>query len=53
MTGYTPFQLVYSRQATLSIETILPVELVEEEINLSDNILQWAYELIEKLPLYY
>ena len=53
-TGYTPFQLVYGRQATLPIETILPVEPIEEEeIDLSDSILQRAYELIEKLPLYH
>ena len=53
-TGYTPFQLVYGRQATLPIETILPVEPIEEEeIDLSDSILQRAYELIEKLPSYH
>ena len=33
---------------------ILPVKpLEEEEIDLSDSILQWAYELIEKLPSYH
>ena len=51
--GYTLFQLVYGRQATLPIETILPVEPIEEEIDLNDSILQRAYELIEKLLLYY
>ena len=39
-TGYTLFQLVYGRQATLPIEMILPVEPIEEEeIDLSDSIL--------------
>ena len=31
---------------------ILPVEPVEEEIDLSDSILQRVYNLIEKLPAY-
>jgi len=53
-TGYILFQLVYGRQATLPIKTILPVEPIEEkEIDLSDSILQRAYKLIEKLLLYH
>ena len=53
-TGYTPFQLVYGRQATLPIETIIPVELEQqEEIDLQGSILQRAYNLIEKLPRYH
>src|SRR6185437_11508689 len=50
-TGYTPFQLVYGRQAILSIEALLPVEPQEEtEINLQNSILHRAFELIDKLP---
>jgi len=52
-TGYTPFQLVYGRQATLPIEALIPVypkENEDTEINIQDSILQRAYELIEKLP---
>ena len=50
-TGFTPFQLVYGRQATLPIEAILPVEPKEEtEIDLQDSILQRAFELVDKLP---
>ena len=51
-TGYTPFQLVYGRQATLPIETLIPLEPIaaHEDINLQDSILTRAYELIEKLP---
>ena len=53
-TGYTPFQLVYGRQATLPIETIIPVEPEQqEEIDLQGSILQRAYNLIEKLPWYH
>ena len=51
-TGYTPFQLVYGRQATLPIETIFPTEPLPDpdvEIDLQDSILQRAYDLIEKL----
>ena len=51
-TRYTLFQLVYGRQTILPIEMILPVEPVEEEIDLSDSILQRVYNLIEKLPAY-
>lgn len=49
-TGYTPFQLVYGRQATLPIEAILPTSEPEPEIDLEDSILTRAYELIDKLP---
>ena len=51
-TGYTPFQLVYGRQAILPIETTIPIEHKEpeEEIDLEDSILQRAFELIEELP---
>src|SRR5690242_10174659 len=52
-TGYTPFQLVYGRQATLLIETIFLTEPLPDpdvEIDLQDSILQRAYDLIEKLP---
>ena len=53
-TGYTLFQLVYGRQATLPIETIIPVEPEQqEEIDLQGSILQRAYNLIEKLPRYH
>jgi hypothetical protein len=40
-TGYTPFQLVYGRQAILPIETIIPVEQQEKdtEVNLEGSIL--------------
>jgi hypothetical protein len=49
-TGYTPFQLIYGRQAILSIETLIPIEPIEEtEFDLEDSILTRAYELIEKL----
>ena len=53
-TGYTPFQLVYGRQATLPIEALIPVHPVDNidtEIDIQDSILQRAYELIEKLPM--
>ena len=50
-TGYTPFQLVYGRQAILPIEALLPVEPQEEtEIDLQNSILHRAFELIDKLP---
>jgi len=52
-TGYTPFHLVYGRQAILPIETIIPTEPspdADKEINLQDSILQRAYELIDKMP---
>ena len=42
-TGYTPFQLVYGRQATLPIEALIPVypkENEDTEINIQDSILQ-------------
>ena len=41
-TGYTPFQLVYGRQAILPIETTIPVEQPKEntEVNLEGSILQ-------------
>ena len=53
-TGYTPFQLVYGRQAILPIETIIPVEPEQqEEIDLQGSILQRAYNLIEKLLQYH
>ena len=45
-TGYTPFQLVYGRQATLLVELILPTSEPEPEIDLEDSILTKAYELI-------
>ena len=53
-TGYTPFQLIYGRYATLPIEVLFPVEPTEvnDEIDLQRSILQQAYELIEKLPTY-
>src|SRR5437868_1075523 len=40
-TGYTPFQLVYGRQAILPIETTSPIEPNEadKEIDLEDSIL--------------
>ena len=52
-TSYTPFQLVYGRQATLPIETLIPLEPIaaHEDINLQDSILTRAYELMEKLPV--
>jgi hypothetical protein len=52
-TGYTPFHLVYGRQAILPIETIIPTEPspdADKEIDLQDSILQRAYELIDKMP---
>ena len=52
-TGYTPFHLVYGRQATLPIEALIPTEPspdINEEIDLQDSILQQAYELIDKMP---
>ena len=53
-TGYTPFQLIYRRYATLPIEAFFPVEPTEidDEIDLQGSILQRAYDLIEKLPTY-
>ena len=53
-TGYTPFQLIYGRYATLPIEALFPVESIEidDEIDLQGSILQRAYDLIEKLPNY-
>src|ERR1043166_453336 len=50
-TGYTPFRLVYSRQASLPIETLILLEPIaaHEDFNLQDSILTRAYELIEKL----
>ena len=41
-TGYTPFQLIYGRQAILLIEALIPVEPtndVNNEIDLHDSIL--------------
>jgi len=51
-TGYTPFHLVYGRQAILPIETVIPIDPVDsdEEISLENSILQRAFELIEELP---
>jgi hypothetical protein len=51
-TGYTPFQLVYGRQAILPIEVTLPLEIPEpdEDIPLEDSILHRAFELIDELP---
>jgi integrase-like protein len=50
-TGYTPFQLVYGRQATLPIEALIPVEpTATQDVDLQDSILTRAYDLIEKLP---
>ena len=51
-TGYTPFQLTYGRQAKMPIETIIPVENIEAdtEITLEDSILHRAFELIDELP---
>ncbi|CAG8800355.1 6498_t:CDS:1, partial [Racocetra persica] len=49
-TGYTSFQLLYGKQATLLIKTILPIQETEtDEIDLQGSILQQAYELIDKL----
>ena len=48
-TGYTPFQLVYGRQAVLPIEAILSTTETESEIDLEDSILTRAYELMDKL----
>ena len=50
-TRYTPFQLVYGRQAILPIETTIPIELDEadKEIDLEDSILNRAFELIDEL----
>jgi hypothetical protein len=48
-TGYTLFQLVYRRQATLPVELILPTSEPEPEIDLEDSILTRAYELIDRL----
>ena len=41
-TGYTPFQLVYGRQAKMPIKAIISVEYteVDKEITLEDSILQ-------------
>ena len=54
-TRYTPFQLVYGCQAILPIETTIPIKPNEadKEINLEDSILNWAFELINKLPYQY
>src|SRR6185295_12486110 len=50
-TGYTPFQLVYRRQAILPIAALLPIKPHKEtEYNLHDSILHRAFELIDKLP---
>ena len=51
-TGYTPFHLVYGRQAILPIETVIPIDPVDsdEEISLENSILQRAFELIDELP---
>ena len=51
-TGYTPFQLVYGRQAILPIEATLPIEQPEtdKEVSLENSILHRAFELIDKLP---
>ena len=49
---YIPFQLVYGCQAILPIKTTILIELVElnDEIDLEDSILYWAFELIDELP---
>ena len=51
-TGYTPFQLAYGCQAKMLIETLLLVENIDtdKEITLEDSILQWVFELIDELP---
>src|SRR6185437_3237468 len=51
-TGYTPFHLVYGRQAIIPSETIIPIDQVDsdEKISLENSILQRAFELIEELP---
>lgn len=52
-TGYTPFQLIYGRRATLPVETLIPLEPlpnVNDEIDIEGSILTRAYDLIDKLP---
>ena len=52
ITGYTPFKLTYGCQAKMPIETILFVENIDadKEITLEDSILQRAFKLIDELP---
>lgn len=54
-TSYTPFHLVYGRQAILPIETVIPIDPADpdEEISLENSILQRAFELIEELPYHH
>src|SRR5439155_16704712 len=48
MTGYSPFYLIYGRQATLPVELKIPSGRTEND-NVEDILMERLYQIIETL----